>query len=61
MRNYQGELYKDYCGDFADDSRTYALTNSSSGSQHYLFVRGDCLEELRTLMVTYLVVKVTAG
>ena len=57
MRNYRGELYKDYCGDFADGSKPYALTNSSTGEPHYLFVRGDCLAELETLMISYLVVK----
>lgn len=60
--NLRGEAYMDFCGSFASAGTPYAqVVNCSTAeagcSPRYLFVREDCLSELQTLMVSYLVLK----
>jgi len=60
-RDRLGRLYKDTCG--SKGTEAYSIvgncSTTSPGSEdcRYIFVRGDCMEELRTLMISHLVLK----
>ncbi|KAL1528084.1 hypothetical protein AB1Y20_009450 [Prymnesium parvum] len=60
-RNRRGELYQDFCGGFATDDTPHAQVLDCNGTSgcflRNIYVREDCMDELQTLMISYLVLK----